>query len=93
MSEPDTLTDALTTLQAAEAAFQAARAQLREAETERYRSIWQTLTTADNVAELRGALPTTVTATSLRAAVRRHATGDTGYVQPELPDLDDDVEH
>ncbi|MEU5156077.1 hypothetical protein [Glycomyces sp. NPDC021274] len=92
MSEPDTSTDVLATLQAAEAAFQSAREHLRQAETERYRSIWRTLTAAEDMAELRAALPVTITATSLRAAVRRHATGDTRYIQPELPDLDDDVE-
>lgn len=93
MSEPDTPTNVLAMLQAAEAAFQSAREQLRQAETERYRSIWQTLTAADDMAELRATLPATITATSLRAAARRHATGDTRYVQPELPDLDDDSEH
>ncbi|MEU5156159.1 hypothetical protein [Glycomyces sp. NPDC021274] len=92
MSEPEPPTDVLATLQAAEAAFQSAREQLRQAEAERYRSIWQTLTAAEDMAELRAALPATITATSLCAAVRRHATEDTRYVQPELPDLDDGVE-
>jgi hypothetical protein len=80
----DTRTDPLSTLALAEEAFQEARARLKEAESDRYASIWAALTTADDLTELRAALPPTVTTQSLRAAVRRHASGETGYIQPEL---------
>lgn len=84
MDATDTNTDPLAQLAAAEDAFQSARALLKEAEAERYASIWAALTTASDLAELRAALPATVSVHSLRAAVRRHATGDAGYIQPEL---------
>lgn len=84
MNATDTRTDPLNYLAAAEEAFQNAKARLQAAETERYASIWAALTSAADLTELRAALPPTVTANSLRAAVRRHATGDTRYVQPVL---------
>jgi hypothetical protein len=80
----DTHTDPLAHLAAVEEAFQDARARLKEAETERYASIWAALTTASDMAELRAVLPATVSVHSLRAAVRRHATGESHYIQPEL---------
>ncbi|WP_112136034.1 hypothetical protein [Glycomyces dulcitolivorans] len=88
MDAADTRTHPLDALALAEDAFQQARARLKEAETDRYASIWAALTTAEDLTELRAMLPPTVTAQSLRAAVRRHATGDTGYIQPELFDGD-----
>jgi hypothetical protein len=84
----DTRTDPVEALALAEDAFQQARTRLKEAEADRYAWIWAALTTAEDLAELRAMLPPTVTAQSLRAAVRRHATGATGYLQPEL--FDDD---
>ena len=84
MNATDTHTDPLAQLATAEEAFQDARALLKEAEAERYASIWAALTTARDMTELRAALPATVSVHSLRAAVRRHATGETGYIQPEL---------
>jgi hypothetical protein len=80
----DTHTDPLDQLAAAEDMFQDAKARLQAAEAERYASIWAALTSGTDLTELRAALPATVTANSLRAAVRRHATGDTSYIQPEL---------
>lgn len=84
MNAADTRTDPLDQLAAAEDAFQSARNRLRQAETERYASIWAALTSGKDLTELRAALPATVTANSLRAAVRRHASGNTRYIQPEL---------
>jgi hypothetical protein len=86
----DNHTDPLAHLAAAEEAFQDARALLKVAEAERYASIWTALTTASDMTELRAALPATVSVHSLRAAVRRHATDKTGYIQPEL--FEDDPE-
>jgi hypothetical protein len=88
LNAADTHTNPLDALALAEDTFQQARTRLKEAEADRYASIWAALTTAENLTELRAMLPPTVTAQSLRAAVRRHATGDTGYLQPEL--FDDD---
>lgn len=84
MNATDTHPDPLDHLATAEEAFQDARARLKEAEAERYASIWTALSTASDMAELRAALPATVSVHSLRAAVRRHATGETRYIQPEL---------
>jgi hypothetical protein len=77
-----TETDPLTHLAASEEAFQEARTLLQSAEAKRYAAIWAALTAAEDMAELRAALPATVTTASLRAAVRRHATGETGYISP-----------
>jgi hypothetical protein len=88
----DIHSDPLAQLAAAEDAFQDARALLKEAEAERYASIWAALTTASDIGKLRAALPATVTANSLRAAVRRHASSDSHYIQPELFDADNGSE-
>jgi hypothetical protein len=88
----DTHTDPLAQLAAVEEVFQDARALLKEAEAERYASIWAALTTTSDMAELRTALPATVTTASLRAAVRRHASSDSRYIQPELFDADNGSE-
>lgn len=84
MNATDPCTDPLNSLVLAEEAFQQARAHLKEAEDERYASIWAALINAEDLTELRTALPSTVTAQSLRAAVRRHAMSGTAYIQPEL---------
>jgi hypothetical protein len=88
VNDTDTHTDPLAHLAAAEEAFQQARALMKKAEAERYASIWAALTTASDMTELRAALPETVSVHSLRAAVRRHATDETGYIQPELFEVD-----
>ena len=92
MTAADAPTDPLAHLAAAEEVFQDARAHLKEAEAERCASIWAALTTASDMAELRAALPATVSVYSLRAAVRRHATSDSHYIQPELFDADNGSE-
>lgn len=71
MDAADSWTDPLHELAPAEDAFQQARTRLKEAEADRYASIWTALTTAEDLTELRAMLPSTVTAQSLRAAVRR----------------------
>ncbi|SDD87578.1 hypothetical protein [Glycomyces harbinensis] len=57
MNATDTRTDPLSTLALAEDAFQRARARLKEAEADRYASIWAALTTAEDLTKLRAALP------------------------------------